>query len=194
MNSSSTGICIRTHPQNRPPIPTSQVVLDRSRSQGIYELGIFSRQTRRTGHGLGPGFDFAGNLDFAGNRGSPIEFGRTTNLVLCVPRLIIRWCPCRRITQSSSPQVTRPPLQVSEMISVSDLRDWACPFGLVDLDRELLYCAAQRAFSAASSPLDIAVCVAHPPAAATRQQVCAKRERRSDRASASRVVGFHEWR
>jgi len=34
------------------------------------------------------------------------------------------------------------------MISIGNLRDLACPFSLIDLDRELLYCAAQRAFSA----------------------------------------------
>ena len=33
------------------------------------------------------------------------------------------------------------------MISVGDLRDLPCPFGLVDLDREFPHCAAQRAFS-----------------------------------------------
>src|SRR5262245_22451637 len=67
-NSSSTGICIRTHPQNRSPIgPTSQVVRDRSRSQGVHELGIFSRQTRWAGQGLGPGSDFVGDL------GSPLS-------------------------------------------------------------------------------------------------------------------------
>src|SRR4029079_16429844 len=60
---SSTGICIRTHRPSRPPIcPSHELSWTGFGARRVHELRLFSRQTRRAGQRLGPGFDFASDL------------------------------------------------------------------------------------------------------------------------------------